>query len=76
VLERFATFREWYDLLAEGGLVVEKAYKYNFAFPRSLFDMGWYRRHPLKLLPMLLGPLTPFNLSYSFLYICRKDRSA
>lgn len=71
-LERFATFREWWELLEEGGLEVVQGYKYNFCFPRSANDWRWYRQHPRKLLNLLLAPLTPFNLSYHFLYICRK----
>jgi SAM-dependent methyltransferase len=72
-LERFATFREWWDFLESGGLQVLRAYKYNFRFPRSASDWRWYRRHPRKLLNLLLAPVTPFHLSYHFLFICRKE---
>ena len=71
-LERFATFREWWEFLEEGGLEVVRGYKYNFRFPRSASDWQWYRQHPRKLLYLLLAPVTPFNLSYHFLYICRR----
>jgi SAM-dependent methyltransferase len=71
-LERFATFREWWEFLEKGGLKVVRGYKYNFRFPRSARDWQWYRRRPRKLLNLLLSPVTPFNLSYHFLYICRK----
>ncbi|MGQ0601017.1 MAG: methyltransferase domain-containing protein [Anaerolineales bacterium] len=72
-IERFATFREWWDLLEDGGLHVLEAHKYNFAFPRSRADMNWYRQHPRKLLYLAASPFIPRNLSYSFLYICRRD---
>jgi len=72
IVERFATFREWGDLLSDGGLDVVRGYKYNYRLPRSRSDWLWYRTHPRKLLYLLLAPFVPHNLSYSFLYICRK----
>jgi SAM-dependent methyltransferase len=71
-LERFATFREWWEFLESGGLEVVRGYKYNFRFPRTSSDWQWYRKHPRKLLNLLLAPVTPFNLSYHFLFICRR----
>jgi SAM-dependent methyltransferase len=71
-LERFASYREWWEFLEAGGLEVVRGYKYNFRFPRSASDWGWYRRHPRKFLNLLLAPVTPFNLSYHFLFICRR----
>ena len=73
LLERFATFREWADFLEQGGLQVKSAYKYNFCFPRSRRDWSWYTSRPQRLLHLLLAPVVPFNLSYSFLYICVKE---
>jgi SAM-dependent methyltransferase len=75
-LERFATCGEWKEFLEAGGLMVERVYKYNFRFPRSRADLAWYRRHPRKALNLLLAPLTPFNLSYHFLFICRRGGTA
>lgn len=72
-LEKFATFREWWDLLESGGLRVIKAFKYNYLFPRSTSDWSWFRQHPRKLLNLLVAPLIPFNLSNHFLYICQRD---
>ena len=74
-LERFATFGEWSDLIRGGGLEVVKAYKYNFRFPRSAEDWRWYRQHPKKMLYLLIAPFTPFNLSYHFLFICKRAHS-
>jgi SAM-dependent methyltransferase len=75
-LERFATCGEWREFLEAGGLNVERTLKYNFRFPRSRADLAWYRRHPRKALNLLLAPLTPFNLSYHFLFICCKGEPA
>lgn len=72
-LERFATFREWWDFIERSGLRVVKAYKYNLIFPHSLEDARWYRMHPRKLLNLIISPFIPFNLSNHFLYICRKE---
>ncbi len=69
-IERFATSGEWRDLIEEQGFEVIGAHKYNMCWPRSLHDLRWYLRFPKKIPYMLLGPLTPFNLSYSFLFIC------
>lgn len=74
-IERFATFGEWRDLIQAHGLKVIRAHKYNLCFPRSLADLRWYARFPRKIIYSLLSPLTPFNLSYSFLFICRPDGS-
>jgi SAM-dependent methyltransferase len=69
-IERFATAGEWRDLIEKHGFKVVRAHKYNMCWPRSLRDLRWYLRFPKKIPYMLLGPLTPFNLSYSFLFIC------
>lgn len=73
-LERFATYREWWDFIESCGLHVIKAYKYNLIFPRSMEDIRWYRKHPRKIFNLIVSPLIPFNLSNHFLYICRKEK--
>lgn len=72
-LERFATFGEWRDLLERGGLQIIRVFKYNFMFPRTPEDWRWYFGRPRKLLYLLLAPFVPFNLSYSFLFLCKKS---
>ncbi len=69
-LQRFATYREWWDLLEQGGLKVIRTYKYNFCFPRSKADWSWYMSNPKKVLYLCLAPFIPNNLSNHFLYIC------
>jgi len=71
-LERFATYGEWKDLLSQGGLKVERAYKYNFRFPRTMDDWRWYWKHPRKFIYLAAALFIPFHLSYSFLYICQQ----
>ena len=71
-LEIFATFREWWEYLEKYGLLVKKAYKYNFCFPRSKADLYWYQQHPRKVLNLLVSPFIPFNLSNHFLYVCSR----
>lgn len=70
-IERFATAGQWRDLIQAHGFRVVKAHKYNMCWPRSLSDLEWYVRFPKKIPYCLLGPLTPFNLSYSFLFLCK-----
>lgn len=69
-VERFGCSREWADFLAMAGLAVVRVYAYNLRWPRSRADLRWYRRYPRRLLNLALGPLTPFNLAYSFVYVC------
>jgi ubiquinone/menaquinone biosynthesis C-methylase UbiE len=70
-IERFATYGEWRDLIETHGFQVERAFKYNLCWPRSRADVRYYVRYPRKVVYLLLSPFTPFNLSYSFLYVCR-----
>jgi ubiquinone/menaquinone biosynthesis C-methylase UbiE len=70
-IERFATYGQWRDLIEANGLTVIKTYKYNLCWPRSAQDWRWYQKRPKQLLSALFGPFTPFNLSYSFLFICK-----
>lgn len=69
-IERFATAGQWRTLIEASGFRIVRAHKYNLRFPSTLGDVRWYFRKPQKLLYPLLSPLTPFNLSYSFLFIC------
>jgi ubiquinone/menaquinone biosynthesis C-methylase UbiE len=69
LLERFATKNEWRDLLESEGFRTLAIYPYNRAWPTTPADFAWYRRHPRKLAYLLLGPITPTNLAYSFLFI-------
>ncbi|MEM3433448.1 MAG: class I SAM-dependent methyltransferase [Candidatus Methanomethyliaceae archaeon] len=71
-IERFATVGEWRDFIQAHGFRVICTYKYNLCLPRSLEDLRWYARSPKKIISALLSPLTPFNLSYSFLFICKR----
>lgn len=70
-IERFATAGQWRDLIEAHGLAVMETHKYNLTFPQTWADWRWYSRWPQKLLYPLLSPVTPFNLSYHFLFLCR-----
>jgi len=71
-IDRFAAKKEWAKLLEQNGLSVKKVYKYNFLFPRSRADWRYIKSRPKKIFGVILSPFIPFNLSYSFLYICEK----
>ena len=71
VIQRFAAAREWADYLTMMGLPVQATMRCNPRFPRTRVDWRWYRSNPRRLLYLVAGALTPFNLSASFLYLCR-----
>lgn len=73
VIERFATKKEWKDLLENNGLKVRKIYRYNFLFPHTKKDLRYLVKRPKRILGIMVSPLIPKNLSYSFLYICQKN---
>jgi SAM-dependent methyltransferase len=59
-VDRWATRGEWTQLLVENGLHVLRVLKYNYRV----------REAPLKY--RLIRPFIPRDLSYGFLFICRK----
>lgn len=59
-LDRWATKEEWTELIDKNGLGVKRIQKYNYKSPRA----------PLRY--KILRPFIPLNLSYCFLFICRK----
>jgi SAM-dependent methyltransferase len=75
-IERFATLGEWKELIEQNGFKVTQVYKYNLCFPRTLEDWRWYKRFPQKMIYFLLSPITPRNLSYSFLFICQRHEES
>ena len=60
MLDRWATRQQWNELLQKNGLQVEKAYKHNYSSRGS------------PLLYKIVRPFIPLNLSYCFLFLCRK----
>lgn len=59
-VDRWATKQEWVQLIEGNGLRVVDVMKYNYRSPRA----------PLKY--KIIRPFIPMNLSYCFLFICRK----
>jgi SAM-dependent methyltransferase len=76
IVERFAACQDWRAFIESGGLAVERIRRFNFQWPRSRDDWGWYRANPRRLLGLVAAPFIPFNLSHSFMYLCRKDPSS
>ncbi len=74
-LERFDTRYGWQQLLEANGLVVHSVFKYNACLPHGLEDIKWYFRHRKRFLTLLLSLFIPFNISYSFAFICGKKDS-
>lgn len=73
VVERFATYNEWKDLIEANGFKVNNGYKYNRFFPRNIAELKWYLKFPNRFVEAIIAPLIPRNLSYHFLYICQKE---
>jgi hypothetical protein len=44
--------------------------------PRTLRDVLWMARRPAKVARMMLGVLTPPNLSNNIVYVCTKAAPA
>jgi hypothetical protein len=71
-IDRFATKNEWRKLIENNGLTIQKIFHHNILFPRTKRDWGYLLKRPKKILAFFLSPFIPKNLSYSFLYICRR----
>ncbi|MBN1399608.1 MAG: methyltransferase domain-containing protein, partial [Anaerolineae bacterium] len=73
IVERFATAQEWRAFIESGGLRVLEVKNWNFQWPRTPTDWAWYRANRRRWLGLVAAPFIPFNLSHSFIYICRKE---
>jgi SAM-dependent methyltransferase len=69
-IQRYGTRVSWESLLRDNGLRVLEVRKHIRVFPSSLYDLGWYARHPKSLLYLLLTPFVPVNLCNSFVFLC------
>jgi hypothetical protein len=73
IVERFATYNEWKDFIENNHFIVEHGYKYNHLFPTTRADWVWHMKHPKRIILALTSPFIPKNLSYHFLYLCKKS---
>jgi ubiquinone/menaquinone biosynthesis C-methylase UbiE len=71
-IEKPMAKNEWRDLFISEGLRLLGIYKYNGFYP--FFAKGTFKVKSLKkyLLGLVNRYLVPFNLSYSFVYVCEK----
>jgi len=72
-IQRYATVREWEDLLNQGGLRVIRTFKYEREFPTSWKDARWYLGHRKNLVRLLLTPFIPLNWASCFVFKCVRD---
>lgn len=72
-LQRYGTRAQWCRLLEQNGLSVERVFKYERAWPRTVNDVCWYVLHPHKLIRPLLSWIIPLNLSSFLVYLCSKN---
>ena len=71
MVEKQATRREWRTFLQSEGLDIEKEARFNR--PAILFKNGKLRSLRKFVVRSVMNLLTPFNLSWSFVYLCRKN---
>jgi SAM-dependent methyltransferase len=71
-IEKSLAKNEWKALFLSEGLKVKRIYKYNGFYP--FVEKGSFKIKSLKkyLLSLINRYLVPFNLSYSFVYVCTK----
>lgn len=76
IQERLLSREEWRLAIEENGLGIEKIYGYN-KYP-ELFQKGTLKLKSIKkyIKVFLMRHLCPFNLSWQFVYICRKIAKA
>ena len=72
-LQRYGTIAQWRRLLESNGLLVERIFKYERTWPRTLEDLWWYLVHPHRLIRVLLSLVIPVNLSSFLVYLCSKN---
>ena len=72
-VQRYASRRAWERMLTAGGLrVTHVTGTSGYVRPRTLSDVAWMARRPAKVARMMLGMLTPANLSNNIVYVCTK----
>lgn len=75
-LQRYCTREGWQKILEAGGFEVLRVRKYERPWPSSLRDLAFYLARPKELIHLLISPFIPTNLSFAFVFICRKKRGA
>ncbi len=66
-IEQDCTRKEWQELFEENGLIIDKVLKYNQTPYPGLRKLSIY-----YLVYCLIYPFIPLNLSYCFVFICKK----
>jgi len=70
-VQRYATRKNWENLLQQGGLRVDKTIRYGeLNLPRTPSDVLWMLRRPHKIVRFLISPLIPVNLANDFVFLC------
>lgn len=72
IQERLLTKEQWRTLVEKNGLIVKKIYGYN-KYP-ELFQEGTFKIKSIKkyIRTLLMKYLCPVNLSWQFIYVCKK----
>jgi SAM-dependent methyltransferase len=71
-IQRYGARMDWVNLLEANGLHVIKTIKFERVWPQKPSDWGFYFRHPKQMVRLFASPFIPLNLSYAFIFVCRK----
>lgn len=71
-LQRYASRGQWEALLTDNGFRIQAVHKYEMEIPVYWRDFVWYLKNWRRAVYLLLSPLVPINLAYSFAFVCVK----
>jgi SAM-dependent methyltransferase len=72
-LQRYNTRMGWQKMLETNRLRPFKILKYELPWPRTIPDLWWYVRRPIKIIRLVFSFLVPLNFGNSLVYLCRRD---
>jgi SAM-dependent methyltransferase len=72
-IQRYGARADWVQLLEANGLQVCRTTKFERAWPRRGADWIYSLRHPKHMLRLLATPFVPLNLTFHFMFTCRRS---
>lgn len=72
-VQRYATRKNWENLLQQEGLRVDETIGYGeLSLPRTPSDALWMLKRPHKIVRFLISPFIPVNLANDFVFLCSR----
>lgn len=72
-LQRYNTRQGWHEMMVKSGLRPLKTLKYEREWPRTLPDLWWYLKSPMKLSRLFVSWFVPLNLANCLVYLCDNE---